>query len=51
MSGSVGAGGFAQSSGELKGLRDKPGGGHGLWVIRTLGFVGAGGVVLLDGGL
>src|SRR5258708_14238456 len=50
-SGAAGGPGFPQSSGELKGLRDKPVDRHALWAVLVLGFAGAGRVVLLGGGI
>jgi hypothetical protein len=49
--GAAGGLGFAQSSRELKGLRDEPGVLHGSWTVRTLGFAWTGGVVLFGGGV
>src|SRR6266566_2238715 len=51
MSGSEGAGAFAQSSRELKGPGQELRGLRALWAVWVLGFAGAGGVVLLGGGL
>jgi hypothetical protein len=47
----VRAGGFAQSSRELKDPQQELRGLHALWAVLVLGFAGSGGVVLLGGGL
>src|SRR2546430_74001 len=51
MRGPEGAPVFAQSSRELKDPPHELKGLRALWAVRVLGFGGAGGVVLLGGGL